>query len=82
MSVEIISEKFRLKVIQRKYTFPRWALNVDNCAEIYEKCDFQWFRLLSIEIIEDFFRQKVIHSQLNHWSLNWSTAKPKVLKNS
>jgi hypothetical protein len=37
---------------------------------------------LSFEIIEEFFHQKVIHSQFNHCSLNWSRANPKIFKNS
>jgi len=37
LSVEIIGEKFRSKVIQRKRTFALWALNeCEPLAEIYE----------------------------------------------
>ena len=39
---EIIGEKNRAKVIQRKCTFPLWALyECDLGAEIYEKSHFQ-----------------------------------------
>ena len=42
LSVEIIGEKFRAKVIQIKRTFPLWALNeCDLAAQIYEKSHFQ-----------------------------------------
>jgi hypothetical protein len=42
LSVEIIGEKFRAKVIQRKRTFPLWALyECDWAVEIYEKSHFQ-----------------------------------------
>jgi len=41
LSVEIIGEKFRSKVIQRKRPFPLWALNeCDWAAEIYENSAF------------------------------------------
>jgi hypothetical protein len=43
----------------------RWALK--ECpirAEIYEKCAFLRFRWLRVEIIGDFFYEKVIHRSL------------------
>ena len=63
LSVEIIGEKFRSKVIQRKHTFALWALNeCDHAEEIYEKLAFNRFQSLSVEIIEEKNRSKVIHS--------------------
>ena len=64
MSVEIIGEKNRAKVIQRKCKFPLWALyECDRDAEIYENATFHRFLGLSVEIIEEKNRGKVIHSQ-------------------
>jgi hypothetical protein len=57
LSVEIIGEKFRSKVIQRKRPFPLWALNeCDWAAEIYEKSHLSGSQVLSVEIIGEKFR--------------------------
>jgi hypothetical protein len=52
LSIGIITEKFRSKVIQRKRTFLLWALNeCDYVAEIYEKSHLSRSQVLSVEII-------------------------------
>jgi hypothetical protein len=57
LSVEIIGEKNRAKVIQRKRTFPLWALyECDRGAEIYEKSHLSGSQVLSVEIIGENFR--------------------------
>ena len=44
----------------------RWAQKeCETFAEIYENCTFHTFQSLSVEIVEEKNRQKVIHSQFN-----------------
>jgi len=80
LSVEIIGEKFSLKSYPELCAFSERAHNdCEALTKIYENATFYRFRCLSVEIVEEKNRQKVIHSQLNLCSLNLSVDDTKSL---